>query len=304
LLRGRLVAARDGAQKGIPLLERSWKLAGTLGSDVPSELASRIGYTLAEAYLFAMAYEKAYDIAVQVVQQVQKAYGPKTWRSCASQLLQVRIMAEQLRIAEGEPILNSATACVEEALGADHPNVAGNHRARAEFYKRAGRYAASAEAYGRAGAMFSKQRGPTSPLAISMFAEQALQLRIAGDPKSCERVVDHTVAAAQMMPASTDAIAQTLRYELAGCRLDQGRIEGVADLLARVDADALQKDDAGYPWAALVGYERGRMLLARGDGAGGLRELRASAAAMASWRPLQGQYRPDIETALRRAQAH
>jgi non-specific serine/threonine protein kinase len=93
---------------------------------------------------------------------------------------------------------------------------------------------------------------------------------------------------------------QELQYLIAGCRLDQRRTHGVAELLSGLSADTLAKVEPGYGWEGRLAYERGRLLFHVGDVVAARRELRLAANRIADWRQKDASFEVHVAGALKK----
>lgn len=289
--------ARDEALKKF---SRAWEMRRELADHVSPALASEIGTKFAEMTMLSGRIADAEAIARQHLTWQEATLGRDDWRTCATGVMLVRILAENGKANEADPILPKATACISHALGDGSKLMVGPLRARAELDKRLGRYAHAAEAYGKVIPLYETTRGARSLIVYDMRMEQAFTYRVAGDARACERLTQALLEEWAKVGAPNEPMRQRTAYFHAGCRLDQGILENATDLLNGLNAKTLFEDDPGCPWEAFLAYERGRIAALSGKRkeAGALFDQ--AAALMKDWKPKAGQFVPNIEGAKRR----
>jgi non-specific serine/threonine protein kinase len=290
----------EGRPRAAEHLERAWQLLGELGPSA-AEWRERVAFMLADVYRLMDNPVAAERVLRVLIDESTKRLGAHDWRTCSAKTQFARNLGGLNRFAEGEAMLTEGLACLQNALGPTHSRVASVKVALAEVYKETRRFRQAANAYAEAAAIYTQSRGPQSAMVIELRIQEATAWRNFGKAQQCESLATGARSAIKGSPLETDPIAHKLQWLIAGCRLDTGRTEGAADILAATSAQELAKDDPGYPWAAMLAFERGRLALKSGQRAEAASPLLEAKTGLSNWRPTPGQYVPDPEPYLRAA---
>lgn len=228
------------------------------------QLADRIHMRLANAGRMLGDYVGSEQILRQLSDVQRARDGDDAECLHRSQVSLARSLMLQGRTDEAMVLAQTAAARLMQLLGEDNLVTQEAYDAVASVQFKAEQHADAARTWSCV--VTSLRRTCLSPTDFLATAQSnlALSLLFAGQAAASEEAGQEAMALASGLLAADSPRLQSIRYHLAFSRLEQGKTQGVHELLAGLQPDALKQANQAEDWAGRLAYQRGRLALLQG----------------------------------------
>ncbi|MDK2125276.1 protein kinase domain-containing protein [Parachitinimonas caeni] len=261
-VRGRILGSNFQWKASIQAYENALAIQDRLGQADPV-LRHQIIHANAQSTRMTGNLAGAQQIAQMQWDQAQARFGSKHYLSCEAMRSMAEIRSVRGLSTESIKDAQDAIACMQQAIGDNNLSLSRAYHTLSRVYGNAGQFEAAANTALRAAEMNQKANGKVKFSAV-IYANAASNFIRVGQPAKAEEILIAALAlASPKIEASSPAI-QILQYNLASARLDQKKIQGVAELLSGLSAKTLFATQRSNLWESRLQYEFGRLALLEG----------------------------------------
>ncbi|MDK2126423.1 tetratricopeptide repeat protein, partial [Parachitinimonas caeni] len=229
------------------------------------QLREQARYALAYSYLALRDLPTAEKQFIALKQSSEKRYGKVHFLHCQAIQGHAEILTIQFKLKEAIAEAQSATDCVQQAVGENTmayakalTRVANAHFSSADWEVAAGIYL-------RAAQIATKANGAIVSQALVYRNNAARAYKSAGQPEKAHPLLIAVLADARTTLPEDHAIVQSIKFHLAGTLLDMKKTEGVEKLLAGLKVATLNSIRPDKLWDAYLKYQHGRLAFYTGD---------------------------------------
>lgn len=280
---GMATSALDGKQ-GVKNLHQALQILDMM-QPPPRGIEEQAMMAYADASRMALDYVVAEKYFRKLIALQEQRYGVQAARTCYTRLGLSLTYSYLDRVDEAIAIALDSVRCLEAALGIESTRTATAYEILGAAYFKAERFREAAVIYGKAGPVYTRLKGAQSIHSINARISAARAYMFIGAYAPAEALFLDALRDARIGNNEDSALVQSARYQLANCRLEQRRTDGVAVLLQNLQADALARAQVAPDWDGRLAYQRGRLALYTGQRAYALALLETAATIIAAKNP-------------------
>ena len=269
---------------GVEQTRRALQILATMPQP-PHAIEEHAMTVYADASRMAKDYGEAEKYFRKLIALQETRYGAQGARTCFTRLGLASTYSYLNRVDEAIAMLNASAHCLKAALGMENTRTALAYDILGAAYYKAQRYQESVDAYMTASPVYGRLKGPQSFHSIGARSSAALAYVGMGRYGEAEQLFIDTLRDVRVDNAEDSASVQWNRYQLAHCRLQQRRTDGVAALLQGLQADTLGHAQVLLDWDGRLAYQRGRLALYSGQRVQALALLETAATIIAAKNP-------------------
>jgi serine/threonine protein kinase len=269
---------------GVEQTRRALQILATMPQP-PHAIEEHAMTVYADASRMAKDYGEAEKYFRKLIALQETRYGAQGARTCFTRLGLASTYSYLNRVDEAIAMLNASAHCLKAALGMENTRTALAYDILGAAYYKAQRYQESVDAYMTASPVYGRLKGPQSFHSIGARSSAALAYVGMGRYGEAEQLFIDTLRDVRVDNAEDSATVQWNRYQLAHCRLQQRRTDGVAALLQGLQPDTLGHAQVLLDWDGRLAYQRGRLALYTGQRAQALALLETAATIIAAKNP-------------------
>ncbi len=251
-----LQASQESAEKACELL--------ALGKDPDSRLADgiRMRLGIARRMIGDSAGSAGVFRELIAIQESRDGAGAETTQQ--SRVALARSLMFQSRNAEALEMARGASKRLATLLGPD--NLATQHAndAIASIQFKMEDYVGAAATWQVVVSALGLLSARPTDFAVTAQANVALAFLYAGKPVESELAGRSALEMCNAILRVDSSRAQSIRYQLVFCLLDQGKTVGVGELLKGLDPTSLKQAIQAEDWEARIAYQRGRLAFFEG----------------------------------------
>lgn len=246
-----LAESLHAAQRAVAHLQRA--------VEPPYALTDGVLARLGSALRMSGHYADSERIYRQLVTMREARDGPTGESTQRARVQLARALMLQWRTDEAMAIARDAAAHLAATLGEGNLITQQAHDCVASILFKRGEFVAAAETNRRVVAALSALSSAPTDFIATVQSNVGLALLQAGRPAEAEPELRRALEMALGLVAPDAPRAQSIRYQLAFARLDQGRIDGVAALLDGLDPVALKQANQADDWDGRIVFQQGRL---------------------------------------------
>jgi non-specific serine/threonine protein kinase len=275
-----LLDGKDSLKDGVGVLREAWALVEKL-PDAEAPWRDKIAFALADNLVMTGEAREGEARFRELLARQSQALGDDHSRTLFTMVGLGRALKQQQRRAEAIALLQRAYTGLAARLGERHRMALNALDLLAETQFDAHDYDAAYTGWQQVHAGYVALLGERSSAAVTTQTNLGMARLHAGRAADAEPLL--RAAWRQLGEEAGDEVprVQGIRYHLADCLLDLGRVGEAAPLLERLDVDSLNVAEQQPDWPALIDYQRGRIALARGAWPQARALLAGAAAALA-----------------------
>lgn len=271
-------------EQGVVQNRRALQILATM-KEPPHGIEEHAMLMYADANRMAKDYAEAEKYFRKLIALQETRYGAQGARTCFTRLGLASTFSYLNRVDEAIAMSSASAHCLKAALGMENTRTAMAYDILGSAYYKAQRYQESAEAYMAASPVYGRLKGEQSFHSIGARSSAALAYVGMGSYGTAEQLFIDTLRDVRVGNAEDSAAVQWARYQLASCRLQQRRTDGVAALLQGLQAETLSHSQVLPDWEGRLAYQRGRLALYTGQRVQALALLETAATIIAAKNP-------------------
>jgi len=261
---GNIEAVRLNFTAAIDAFETALKILKGSGA-ADSKLMAHINFELGDLLKLAGRYAESESVLRTLLAEQLQREGADSIRADFTRVALASTLGYQGRFAEAEALAEHASARYQQDFGPNHRRTLEALLVLAGLDFQQEHYLKAAAVYGDIYQRMVASSGPQQELAVTMGADQAMALDLAGKTQDAVPLFRAQLhIARQFLPENAPRV-QGLRYHLADCKLDLHQADAeVAELLKDLDPSALNAAQQESDWEGRIAYQSGRLALLQG----------------------------------------
>ncbi|PKB23476.1 protein kinase domain-containing protein [Janthinobacterium sp. 64] len=284
LARATIATTAFDEKLGVEQTRRALQILGAMPQP-PHAIEEYAMLMYADASRMAKDYGEAEKYFLKLIALQETRYGAQGARTCFTRLGLASTYSYLNRVEEAIAMLRDSAHCLKAALGMENTRTAIAYDILGAAYYKAQRYQESVDAYMTASPVYGRLKGQQSFHSVGARSSAALAYVGMGRYGEAEQLFIDTLRDVRAGNAEDSAAVQWNRYQLANCRLQQRRTDGVAALLQGLQEDTLGHAQVLLDWDGRLAYQRGRLALYTGQRAQALALLETAATIIAAKNP-------------------
>ncbi|HSI57710.1 MAG TPA: winged helix-turn-helix domain-containing protein, partial [Ideonella sp.] len=274
LAQARWLWARAWVSTGELALKESLALLGQARQQmqaVPSPLApaaellrDRVDFDIGQTLMMLGDYGGGETRLRTLLAQQVARHGAGHPRPLYTQVALAACLGYQLKSDEAKALLADAIQGLTRTLGADDRKTLTARSQLAAVHFRLGEFRLAASQWAPVRAGYTTLTGPTSSDVVTVESNIGMAHLYAGDAALAEPPLRSALAHARATAGDEAPRVQQIRFALADCLLDQGRLAEVPALLQGLQPEALNLAQQAVDWPARLAWLDARLLAAQG----------------------------------------
>ena len=300
--RGLLAAASLKVPENLQAQEKAWQLAERV-PDLSPRVRDQLELNLADAYRLSGRLDQSEASLRRLIAEQTKEYGADDSRPVFASVVLANVLGYRQHYDEALRLLETAVPNIERLLGADSLRTLQAKDTMAGINYDVRNYDRAAAIWSEVAAVQAAKMGEGSIYYLQTQNNIGMARDLQGQHEAAERTFRQALEKAKASFAPTDPLMENLRYNLANCLLDQGRVDGVAALLDGLTPERLTMSEQEPDWAGRLAFQQGRLELVQGRGPQALELLKKAAALLGAGSADGSISRESITALIRKAAA-